>query len=124
MARPIRLSASLLSLSLVAIAWACGQSPDQGSSSGATPGADLYRRQVCVTCHGAAGEGTFTGPPLRSLRQHWTRQQLAAYLADPKARIKTDPRLQKLSRQFPREMPAVSLSEEERLAIADHVLGF
>jgi cytochrome c2 len=90
----------------------------------APDGAKLYATMACAQCHGSSGEGSSTAPPLTDLARHWDRARLATYLADPRSFLAKDERLAALKRHYPIEMPALSLPEAERLAIAEHVLAF
>jgi hypothetical protein len=62
-------------------------------------------------------------PPLTGLDQHWDRARLAAYLEDPRAFLAKDERLAALKERYTTEMPALSLPETERLALADYLLA-
>jgi len=111
--------ALVLLLALSAFAAACGE-----PSKPIAPGQKLFFEQGCVACHGSRGEGTFMGPPLRALAQHWTRERIAAYLLDPPATVAADERLHRMSLGFRTPMKAISAGAAERLLLADHVLGF
>jgi hypothetical protein len=63
-------------------------------------------------------------PPLTELERHWDRARLAAYLEDPRAFLENDERLSALKQRYSTEMPASSLSEADRLTLADYVLAF
>jgi mono/diheme cytochrome c family protein len=111
------------SLALVLLLKGCGGGAEPVQEQPADA-AQLYRKSLCFQCHGQQGEGGALGPPLRGLREHWTRERLVAYLADPRAFVQKDPRLQVLDRRYSMPMQAFAqLSEEQRLALADHVLG-
>jgi cytochrome c553 len=98
----------------------CGEAPGSQSQP---DGARLFVLANCTTCHGADGAGGVLGPPLRNLDAHWTRESLAAYLADPKAVIDSDPRMKSLSLNFNMRMPPVTnFTAEQRLLLADHAL--
>ena len=98
---------------------ACG--PEAAPASG---GARLYQVQGCATCHGSAGEGALTGPPLAGSSARWKREDLAAFLADPESFVARDPRLAQQKKKFMMPMQAFAhLSKEERLELADHVLS-
>lgn len=99
---------------------ACGGSD---KPSGPPTGQSLFATQSCVTCHRKDGGGNNFGPSLRGAAENWTREKLAAYLADPQAVVAKDPRLTALSRNYNMQMPPVRLSEELRLMLADYVLG-
>ena len=64
------------------------------------------------------------GPPLKDLDQHWSREDLAAFMLDPRTRTDRDARLSKLASEFPtRRAPNRSLGIAERLKVADWLLG-
>ena len=105
---------------LVLASAACGGS---GKPSGPPTGASLFATQSCVTCHRKDGGGNNFGPSLRGAAEYWTREGIAAYLADPQAVVAKDVRLMALSRNYNMQMPPVRLSEEQRLMLADYVLG-
>lgn len=105
---------------LLALA-ACGDAPDDKPPA---DGARLYVLANCTTCHGADGAGGMVGPPLRGLAQHWDRESLADYLADPRKRLESDARLKALSLNFSMHMPpATNFTPAQRLLIADHALA-
>ncbi len=108
-------------MALVFAASSCG---DDGASGKSSPGARLFAEKGCVACHGARGEGTFMGPPLRGLGQSWKREELARFFADPMGRTKGDERLAALAKRFPAPMAPIVASESERLVLADWVLAF
>jgi len=98
---------------------ACG--PDAAPAS---PGAKLYQVQGCATCHGSAGEGALTGPPIAGSSSRWKRDDLAAFLAEPESFVARDPRLAQQKKKYMMPMQAFThLSMEERLQLADHVLS-
>jgi mono/diheme cytochrome c family protein len=100
---------------------ACAKDP---ARSGPPDGAALFREQNCVQCHAPDATGTNLGPTLHHKKQFWTREKLAAYLADPQAVIETDERLKSQATQYMLPMVKfIGLSLEQRLALADHVLG-
>jgi cytochrome c553 len=117
-------SIALVLLCALAALGACGGGSEP-AAKGPRTGAQLYGDAQCVQCHGRDGSGTSMGPPLRSLGAHWTRESLAEYLVDPRAAVRKDPRLQALDQRYMMPMQAYPhVSLEERLALADHVLGF
>lgn len=114
---PRALALALFALGAVACA-------DEVEPSGPPDGAQLFREQNCVQCHGPEGRGTNLGPALFDKKSFWTRQELAQYLTDPQARIQKDERLAKQADLYRLPMTKfVALSREQRLAIADHVLA-
>jgi mono/diheme cytochrome c family protein len=93
------------------------------ASSGAAPaGERLYFQKGCTACHGPRAEGTFMGPRLSNLSQHWTREQLVQYIADPASFAERDERLRALARQFRTPMKPLPISPADRELIADYVL--
>ena len=102
---------------LFAIAACGGDKP-----SGPPTGESLFATQSCVTCHRADGGGNKFGPSLLGTPENWTREKIAAYLADPQGTVAKDARLMALSRNYSMQMPPVRLSEEHRLMLADYVL--
>lgn len=102
----------------------CGGGEEPEGRAADARGRALFMAFGCTLCHGPDGAGTTLGPPLRGLAKHWTREELASYLADPQAAVARDPRLAELARQYAKEMPAITTPEEQRLEIADYVLGF
>ena len=96
----------------------------RAAPAGPATGQELFRRELCGSCHGSAGKGTWMGPPLRGLGAHWTREELADFLRDPAAKVRTDPRLEELSRRFPNAMKANQvLGKQERTRLADWLLS-
>jgi len=95
-----------------------------GEETPAAPTAEqLFRRELCASCHGGAGEGSWMGPPLRGLSEHWERDALAEFLRDPKPFVSEDERLAELLRQFPNPMVGNRvLGKAERLQVADWLL--
>jgi mono/diheme cytochrome c family protein len=100
-----------------------------GACSDATPsaappdGAALFREN-CVQCHAPDAGGTGSGPTLHGKQQFWTRAKLAAYFLDPQSVIRGDARLEAQAGRYLLSMVKfVGLSPEQRLALADYVLG-
>ncbi len=100
---------------------ACSEEP---AHSGPPDGAALFKQQNCVTCHGPDGDGTNLGPTLRGKKVFWTREKLAGYLSDPQSVIRGDERLETQAGKYMLPMVKfVGLTQEQRLALADFVLG-
>ena len=117
----MRFTALLLTLAGL-FGCACG---DAKPPAGPADGAALFREQNCIQCHGPDGAGTNLGPTLHGKKQHWTREKLATYLANPQSVIQGDKRLEEQETHFMIKMvPFANLTLEQRLALADHVLGF
>jgi mono/diheme cytochrome c family protein len=110
-------------LGLVGLALAIAACGGSDKPSGPPTGESLFATQSCVTCHRKDGGGNNFGPSLRGTAEHWTREKMAAYLADPQSVVAKDTRLMALSRNYNMQMPSVRLSEEQRLMLADYVLG-
>ena len=107
---------------LLAVCLAAGCSPAADGADGVS-GELLFRRQGCTQCHGTAGSGGSLGPPLLDVERHWTREELARYFADPRPFFDRKPHLGEISKRYASRMPAFSTAEDERLALADYVLG-
>jgi mono/diheme cytochrome c family protein len=112
-------SSSAAALAAALLLCACADDP----APTLPPGQRLFHSQGCVACHGAGGEGGTLGPPLRGLASNWTRERLAAYLADPQGTVAADARLQELGRRYPMPMPPIPASLAERGELADYVLA-
>lgn len=110
--------ATILGLALLLAA--CGDAPGGDAPD---DGAKFFATGNCASCHAKDGSGGPLGPPLRGLAEHWTRESLAAYLADPKGTLASDARLQEVSKRFSMHMPPLQYTLEQRLALADHVLA-
>ena len=116
MAKTLFLSAVAL---VAVLACATPQQPPPGAS-----GAEIYALQLCSNCHGDAGQGNRLGPPLRDLATRWTREELADFFADPDRWEAEDARLGGLADEYSGDMKTYeNLSLDERLRLADHVLG-
>jgi mono/diheme cytochrome c family protein len=93
------------------MALSCGQrqpTPPPGLDETQLLGWQTYVDLDCASCHGANREGKRSGPPLNGLAEHWTAEQLATYLVDPDAMVKTNPRLAYKAEQYAIAMPSVS----------------
>jgi mono/diheme cytochrome c family protein len=100
---------------------ACGGEESRAAKS---PGEELFASQGCVACHGPKGQGTRMGPPLNDIAQHWTRDDLVRYFADPESFTSKDERLAGIASRFAMRMPKSNAPEDKRLLLADHVLSF
>jgi len=113
------LLALVSALGCVASACSLRQDPPPGAS-----GAEIYRLQNCANCHGDRGEGTSRGTALRELGLHWTRDDLADFLADPDVVLTRDARLQAQRRPFSGAMSRYdNLTQDERERLAEYLLG-
>jgi hypothetical protein len=99
---------------------ACSKSP---APQAPPDGAALFREQNCIQCHGEDASGTNLGPTLHGKKVYWTREKLAAYLADPPSVIERDERLKTQKQNYLLPMLKFPISLEQRLALADHVLA-
>ena len=120
MLRNVQRTTLLAALALLLGTAACGSG--DAASKGPPDGARLFVLQQCSTCHATDGRGGPLGPPLRHLEKNWTRESIAEYLADPKAKIASDGRMKALALNFRMPMPPVRLDLEQRLMLADHAL--
>jgi mono/diheme cytochrome c family protein len=112
---------SILTASAALLLGACSESPQ---SSLPPDGAALFRQQNCVVCHGNDGGGTKLGPSLRDKKAFWTRETLAAYIADPPAHAARDERLKQQAARYTIPMTTYpGLSAAQRQALAEHVLA-
>ena len=103
---------------------ACAACAPDAPPKGPVDGPTLFRQQNCIICHAADGAGTKLGPSLRDKKSFWTREKLAAYIANPPAVVDGDERLKTQSAQYSIPMTTYpGLSLEQRLALADHVLA-
>ena len=88
------------------------------------PGPVIFEKQLCDRCHGTRGEGTRLGPPFGDLAAKWTREELAEFLGDVERFEASDERIRALAAEYPGNMGSyANLSLEERLRLADHLLG-
>ena len=82
-------------------------------SSGALSGAaqpELFRT-ICVACHAVSGVGGIVGPPLDDVRNHKTRDELLAWIANPQ-QIKPGT-----------AMPQIEMTDAQRGEIVDFLLS-
>ncbi|MBK7641974.1 MAG: cytochrome c [Planctomycetes bacterium] len=93
-------------------------------SAGPVDGAALFREQNCVQCHGPDGSGSNLAPTLHGKQGLWTRETLAEYIANSPAYAAHDERLKEQATHYSLPMTSYpGLSLEQRLALADLVLG-
>ncbi len=123
----MRLRAASAVLSAVLLAAAGGLASCGGggnSAADALPGRALFQEKNCVLCHGPNGEGRASGPELRNVATHFTRDQVIEYLKDPAAYAEKDPRLAARMNDFPGMMPKYNYLEQTQLEqLADYVLA-
>jgi mono/diheme cytochrome c family protein len=104
---------------LAAAGCALRRDPPAGAS-----GATIYELQNCANCHGEDGEGTTRGPALADVAAHWSREELADFLAAPSSWTERDAQLAALRASYSGAMsPYDNLTPDERLRLADHLLG-
>lgn len=107
-----------LPLTLLLALAACG-----GPAASPSAEAQLFRRELCSSCHGPDAGGTWMGPPLRGLDAHWDEASLADFLLDPRPFVRDDPRLQALLEGYPNPMVGNrTLGAEERRRLAAWLL--
>jgi mono/diheme cytochrome c family protein len=107
---------------IVAIALLCAGCSAPHPADPVAWGQEIYARTLCGQCHGADQRGTIQGPPLENLREHWTTDELVAYLAAPMNYVDAQPRLRALADHYKMLMPAMPLTNEERRAVAAYLL--
>ena len=109
----------LLGLTLGTTLASCSDAADAGPVDGAT----LFNRNGCMACHGMNRQGGSLGPTLKGLAEHWSVEQLVAYLEDPKGYAAQDERLRVQGEAFRSPMPPyANLSVEERTTLAAWLL--
>lgn len=120
-----RMASALFAAALLAVASLVASCGGGGNpAADALPGAALFREKNCVTCHGPAGEGRATGPELRNVGAHFTREQLVEYLKNPTAYAEKDARLAARMHDFDGMMPRFDYLEQTQLEqLADYVLA-
>jgi len=111
-------AALTLTLTLLLLLASCAEG-DTGPS-----GDRLYLQNGCGSCHGATGAGGSLGPALKDMSRFWDRNSMSAFFEDPKATLRSDERLSKLSKTFSAGMPAFQyLTDDQAGRIADFVLS-
>lgn len=115
--------AACAALSLPALSISCGGSGEGGGTASGPPPA--YTQAKCNGCHGAEGGGGMLGPSLQGIAEHWTVDDLSAFIANPAPFVAERPRLKEmLEVDYKMPMTANStLTEDERRALAEWVLG-
>lgn len=90
---------------------------------GPRTGPELFMEELCTSCHGLGREGSWMGPPLRDLGEHWDRETLADFIRTPTSFTAEDERLAALSRKFRAPMADHPiLGRADRLTLADWLL--
>ena len=79
----------------------------------AKKGKKLFSDRSCTTCHalGAAGSAT-AGPNLAGVAKRQTLAWIKTWISNPD-KMRTDPSVVKLGKQYPTPMPNMGLSEAE-----------
>ena len=80
-----------------------------------TTGEELFTGLGCARCHGAAGEGIKTGPPVLNMAKFWDEDTMVAFLKNPESFKQKDPRLMARSESYPIYMPPVTGATDEQL---------
>lgn len=103
----------------IAITLGCGQGKDefyQGIVDLTNqPPEVAFVALKCAKCHGADRQGQRTAPKLTNLESRWSRDELIAYLRDPKAVQAATPRLAYMAEKYAIEMPAYAHTDEQVL---------
>jgi nitric oxide reductase subunit C len=82
------------------------------AGAGLTPGAAVFQTRGCMNCHSLHGQGGSFGPPLDTIGRELSKEQIEAYVKNPKA---VNPKAL---------MPAqTQLSDRERAAVAEFLSG-
>lgn len=100
-----------------------GPAPEPGrrGATSAPAGGAIYDAAGCGACHDADRRGTDKAPSLLDLRQNWTADALAGYLADPDGfrKANPNPRLEDLDAKYAeRDMPPFDGTPDDRRALA------
>lgn len=87
-------------------------------------GAELFKNNGCVNCHGTDLHGTSSGPSLVAAKEFWKRTELINYLRNPASFGDTE-RIQKYKHKYSRiTMPSFNNLDVKDLGkIADYVLS-
>lgn len=118
---PIQLPGLFLGL-LLLVSPGCGDAGPQDSNN--PPGRNLFIGELCASCHGFERQGSWMGPPLLELGEHWDRQALADFVRQPSVFVKKDQRIRDLARRFPASMTGnARLGDGDLLLLADWLLS-
>jgi hypothetical protein len=111
---------------LLAMAWLCpvawlavgcgGPEPEPPAIGG------LYASLDCGRCHGMAGEGMRTAPPMLGMDELWDEDGLVAFLKDPKGTAAEDPRLMVASERYALTMAPVQADDDTLRELARQLL--
>ncbi len=106
---------------------ACSEAAPAPAPSDANPlpldGAALYRSKNCLTCHGKDRSGTMLAPSLHGLAAHWSAEDLASFLREPKPWLAKNERLATTAANYRSPMPPTFGTDAERLALAQWLLA-
>lgn len=115
---------SLLASVLLGLAALLAGACSGGGDSQAKDGPTLFSRNGCVACHGHKLQGSSMAPALAGLAEHWTVEDMVAYLADPKGYAAQDPRLSEQGKSYRTVMPPyANVSVEDRTVLAEWLLA-
>ena len=111
-------------LTAIACCWVALIVAGCGQSQPAVPAVGgLYASLGCARCHGEAGEGTRTAPPVRSMQRFWDQDGLVELLQDPTGTVARSPRLMVASERYAIKMAPVQADEETLRALARQLLS-
>lgn len=123
----MRAKSPLLPLVLLLGFSACTDSATPAAPQDAAPqtldGAALYRFKNCLTCHGKDRSGTMLAPSLLEVSAHWSPEDLASFLREPKAWLTKNERLAASAANYRSPMPPTFGTDAERLALARWLLS-
>jgi mono/diheme cytochrome c family protein len=99
----------------------CGSSSSEELAS--PPGRKLFIGELCASCHGFERQGSWMGPPLLELAEHWDAPSLSSFIKDPSVFLKTDQRIRDLAKRFQANMTGnARLNDGDRLELAKWLL--
>ncbi|MDQ3022782.1 MAG: cytochrome c [bacterium] len=113
------LGVSIVALIVAIASLGCDKPATSGNS-----GEQLFAANRCATCHGDALDGKLNlGPALGGLKANWkSADELSKYLANPAEYALGDQRLREQMSKYSMKMPAMSMTDEERDALAKWLL--
>jgi cytochrome c553 len=99
--------------------------PGNEQSTSELTAEQLVRNFGCVNCHGRDFAGTNTGPSLKNLSEHWSKESLITYLRNPMV-FMDDERFKEYRKKYPGQiMPGFGEKDIKDLGkIAEYLLEF
>lgn len=89
-----------------------------------TEGYRTYVNLRCLRCHGPDLAGTHKAPTLAGLAERWEREELIAFLRDPRSHEARDPRLRALAKKYQaHEMPPYDIVDTTMDVLVDFLLA-